>query len=128
MPRAVFVSLALLFGVAGCGRSYQFDLIVTVVNGADGSPIEGAAIHRNMWGEKSDPKTAEVVLRSDAAGRAVDRFTVTDTAFSSGKPTWYLRVMKEGFETEIVDFRPSQPPTEASIRLEVPVKLRPIKR
>ena len=59
---------------------------------------------------------------------AAEEFTVSDTAFSSGKPTWYLRVMKEGFETEIVDFRPSQPPTEASIRLEVPVKLRPIKR
>ena len=28
-----------------------------VVNSVpDGSPIEGAAIHRNMWGEKSDPR------------------------------------------------------------------------
>ena len=128
MPRAVFVSLVLLFGVAGCGRSYQFDLVVTVVDSANGSPIEGAAIHRNMWGEKSDPKTAEVILLSDAAGRAVDRFSVTDVAFSAGKPTWYLRVMKEGYETEIVEFKPSQPPTETSIYLEVPVKLRPIKR
>jgi hypothetical protein len=128
MPRAVFIWFALLFGIAGCGRSYQFDLVVTVVNSADGSPIEGAAIHRNMWGEKSDPKTAEVVLQSDAAGRAVDHFSVTDTAFSAGKPTWYLRVMKEGFESEIAESKPSKPPTEASIRLEVPVKMRPIKR
>ena len=128
MPRSVFVSLVLLFGVAGCGRSYQFDLVVTVVNNADGSPIEGAAIHRNMWGEKTQPKTAEVILLSDAAGRAMDRFTVTDTAFSAGKPTWYLRVMKEGFETEIVEFKPSKPPTETSIHLDVPVKLRPVKR
>jgi hypothetical protein len=128
MPRAVFVSFGILIGVAGCGRSYQFDLVVTVVNSADGVPIEGAAIHRNMWGEKSDPKTAEVILLSDTAGRAVDRFTVTDTAFSAGKPTWYLRVMKEGFETEIVEFKPSKPPAETSIHLEVPVKLRPIKR
>ena len=80
-----------------------------------------------MGGEER-PEESETILRSDAAGRAAEGFTVTDTAFSSGKPTRYLRVTKEGFETEIVEIRPTKAPTETSTRLDVPIKLRPVKR
>jgi hypothetical protein len=128
MPRAVVISLALVLGAGGCGRSYQFELAVTVTSVPDGSPIEGAVIHRNMWGEKTDPKMTETVLHTDAAGRAAEEFTVSDTAFSAGKPTWYLRVSKEGFEPEIVEIKPTKVPMEPRTRLDVPIQLRPIKR
>ena len=128
MTRSVWVSLALLFSALGCGRTYQFELDVTVTNSADGSPVEGATIHRNMWGEKTDPKTAETTLHTDAAGRATEEFSTSNTAFNSGKPTWYLRVFKDGFEPEIVEIKPAKPPTETRTRLEVPVKLRPVQR
>jgi len=128
MPRAVIVSLALLFGVVGCSRSYQFEMAVTITSAGDDSPVEGATIHRNMWGEKTDPKTAETTLHTDAAGRAAETFTVSDTAFSAGKPTWYLRVSREGFEPEIVEIKPAKVPTENPTRLDVPIKLRPMRR
>jgi hypothetical protein len=128
MARAVVVSLVLMFGVVGCSRSYQFELDVAVTNAVDGSPIEGAAIHRNMWGEKTDPKTAETIFHTDATGRAAETFTVSDTAFSAGKPTWYLRVSREGFEPEIVEIKPAKVPTENRTRLDVPIQLRPAKR
>jgi hypothetical protein len=65
-----------------------------------------------------------VILRTDAAGRVTDSFAVTDAAFSAGKPTWLLRVFKEGYEPEIVEFKPRVAPTETRTRLEVPIKLR----
>ena len=99
-----------------------------MTSSADGSPLEGVAIHRNMWGEKTDPKTAETILLTDAAGRAAEEFTVSDTAFSAGKPTWYLRVFKEGFEPAIVEIKPDKVPREARTRLDVPIKLRPARR
>jgi hypothetical protein len=128
MARAVVVSLALVLGVVGCGRTYQFELDVAVTSAVDGSPIEGVAIHRNMWGEKTDPKTAETILHTDAAGRAAETFTVSDIAFSAGKPTWYLRVSREGFEPEIIEIKPAKVPTENRTRLDVPIQLRPAKR
>jgi hypothetical protein len=128
MRRAAVVTVVLLFALAGCGKTYTFDLAVSVTNDADGSPVEGATIRRNMWGEKSDPKTPEAVLRTDASGRASEQFTVSGTAFGAGKPTWYLRVSGDGFEPQIVEFKPAQPPADAHTRLEVPVKLRPARR
>src|SRR5689334_13601251 len=118
MPRAAVASLVLLLGVVGCSRSYQFELAVTVTSAADDSPIEGAVIRRNMWGEKTDPKTAETILHTDAAGRATETFAVSDTAFSAGKPTWYLRVSKEGFEPQIVEIKPAKVPIEARTQLD----------
>jgi hypothetical protein len=128
MSRALAIALAILFGAVGCSRVYQFDLEVTVTSDADGSPIEGATIHRNMWGEKPDPKTPETVIVTDAAGRAGEQLSVPASAFSSGKPTWYLRVSKEGFRTEAVEFKPTKLPADGSARLEVPIKLVPLKK
>jgi hypothetical protein len=128
MRRAAFIAGVLVFALTGCGKTYKFDLAVTVTNDADGSPIAGATIHRNMWGEKSDPKTPETVLRTDAAGQVSEQLSVSDTAFGAGKPTWYLRVSRDGFEPEIVEFKPAKPPADAHTRLEVPIKLRPVKR
>lgn len=127
MSRIAALSAAVLIGLSGCGRTYQFELEATVTSEADGTLIAGATIHRNMWGEKSDPKTEEVVLRTDSAGRAVDSFAVTDAAFSAGKPMWLLRVFKEGYEPEIVEIKPRVAPAGSRTRLEVPVKLRRVK-
>ena len=127
MPRTLLVSLALLFTAGGCSRTYQFKVEVAVTNAADGSPIEGAAVHRNMWGEKTDPKTLETVVHTHSDGRASEAFSVTDGAFRSGKPTWYLRVFKDGFEPEIVEIKPAKLPTGPLTLLEVPIKLRPTK-
>jgi hypothetical protein len=124
MPRTAALLAVVLVGLLGCGRTYHFELEATVTSEADGTPIAGATIHRNMWGEKSDPKTEELILRTDAAGRASDSFAVTDAAFGAGKPMWLLRVSKEGYEPEIVEFKPRVAPTESRTRLEVPVKLR----
>lgn len=120
--------LVLLPALAGCTRTYTFDLEVTVVNEADGTPVPGATVRRNMWGEKTDPKTPESELVTDASGRAAESFSVPSTAFSSGKPTWYLRVSREGFEPQIVEFKPAKVPRESHTRLEVPVPLRPLGR
>jgi hypothetical protein len=128
MSRAPMIALVIVFGAVGCGKVYRFDLEVTVTNDADGSPVEGATIHRNMWGEKTDPKTPETIIVTDAAGRASEQFTVPASAFSSGKPTWYLRVSKEGFRTETVEFKPTKLPADGSARLEVPIKLVPPKQ
>jgi len=126
MTRAATLFGALLI-LTGCGKTYRFDLEATVTSEADDSPIEGATIHRNMWGEKSDPKTEEEILRTDGAGRATDSFTATDSSFSAGKPMWLLRVFKEGYEPQIVEFKPRLAPVDSRTRLEVPVKLRPLK-
>lgn len=127
MTRAAALLGALII-LTGCGKSYRFDLEATVISEADDSPIEGATIHRNMWGEKTDPKTEEVVLRTDGAGRAMDSFTATDSSFSAGKPMWLLRVFKEGYEPQIVEFKPRLAPVDSRTRLEVPIKLRPLKQ
>jgi hypothetical protein len=127
MLRAIAVPLALLFATMGCSRTYQFELEVQVTSTTDHSPIEGAAIHRNMWGEKTDPKTPETVIHTDSAGRAAEAFSVTDGAFRAGKPTWYLRVFKDGFEPEIVEIKPAKPPAGPLTRLDIPIKLRPVK-
>jgi hypothetical protein len=128
MSRVLAIALVILFGAGGCGRVYRFDLEVIVTNDTDGSPVAGATIHRNMWGEKTDPKTPETVIVTDASGRAGEQFSVPDSAFSSGKPTWYLRVSKEGFRTEAVEFKPTKLPADGSARLEVPIKLVPLKQ
>jgi hypothetical protein len=127
MTRAATLFGALLV-LTGCGKTYRFDLEVTVTSEADGSPIEGATLYRNMWGEKTDPKTEEVVLRTDGAGRAADSFTATDSSFSAGKPMWLLRVFKEGYEPQIVEFKPRLAPVDSRTRLEVPVKLQRLQR
>ena len=99
MPRIAALSAAVLIGLSGCGKTYQFELEATVTSEADGTPIAGATIHRNMWGEKSDPKTEEVVLRTDAAGRAVDSFAVTDAAFSAGQADVVVARVQGGIRT-----------------------------
>jgi hypothetical protein len=127
MTRAATL-LGVLLVLTGCGKTYRFDLEATVTSEADDSPIEGATLYRNMWGEKTDPKTEEVELRTDGAGRAVDSFTATDSSFSAGKPVWLLRVFKEGYEPQIVEFKPRLAPAHSRTRLEVAVKLRPLKQ
>ena len=90
------------------------------------APVEGVTIHRNMWGERTDPKTAETVFHTDGAGRGTESFTVSDAAFGSGKPTWLLRLSKDGFESATVEFKPEKAPTVAHTRLEVNVELKPV--
>jgi|SoiMethySBSTD1v2_1073268.scaffolds.fasta_scaffold5075099_1 hypothetical protein len=124
MSRAAVVIGLVLFTCGGCAKSYRFDLEVTVTDEADGSPIVGVTLHRNMWGEKTDPKTAETVLLTDDSGRASESFTVTDAAFSAGKPMWLLRVFKEGYESQIIEFKPRAAPVDSQTRQEIAVRLR----
>ena len=126
--RAAVLVIALALAGGGCSRTYSFNYVATVTNEADGTPIAGATIRRNMWGEKSDPKTAETIVETDAAGQATEEFSVPAAAFGAGRPTWYLRVSKDGFEPAIVEIKPTQPPSEAHTQLDVPIKLRPVKK
>jgi hypothetical protein len=126
--RASTALLFLLPALAGCNRTFTFDLEVTVTNEADGTPVAGATVRRNMWGEKTDPKTPETVLVTDTSGRAAESCCGSSTAFSTGNPTWYLRVSKEGFEPQVVEFKPAKVPRESHSRLEAPVPLKPLER
>jgi hypothetical protein len=128
MSRAAEFAGAVLIACTGCGKTYQFDLDVTVADEATGFLVAGATLYRNMWGEKTDPKTNEPVLRTDDSGRASDSFTVAEAAFSAGKPTWLLRVFKDGYEPQIVEFKPRAAPLDTRTRLEVAIKLRREKR
>jgi hypothetical protein len=125
MRRIATFSFVLLCAT-GCRQSHQFELVVIVVNATNGSPVEGVTIHRNMWGERTDPKTAETVFHTDGTGRGTESFPVSDTAFGSGKPTWLLRLSKDGFEPATVEFKPAKAPTVAHTRLEVNVELKPV--
>jgi hypothetical protein len=131
MPRAAKLLGALMIALiffTGCGKTYRFDLEATVIDEATGAPIEAATLYRNMWGEKTDPKMEETMLRTDGSGRAAESFTVTDAAFSAGKPMWLLRVFKEGYEPQFVEFKPRVAPVDSRTRLEVPIKLRPVRQ
>jgi hypothetical protein len=128
MSRAATLIGVVLLTCGGCTKTHRFDLEVIVTDEVDGSPIAGVELYRNMWGEKSDPKTAETVLRTDDSGRASESFTVTDAAFSAGKPMWLLRIFKEGYDSQIVEFKPRAAPVDTRTRLDVEIKLRREKR
>ena len=123
LHRTLLFATALALASAGCSKSHKIDLVVTVVNVADSAAIEGVTIHRNMWGERTDPKTAETVLITDADGRASERFTAPANAFDSGQPPWLLRLSKAGFEPTTVEFKPAKAPTTDVTLLEVRVEM-----
>jgi hypothetical protein len=129
--RVAFLVFGTIGLLTGCSTVQRFNVLVTVLNKADGTPVSGAKVilddlgveerklDHDYGGWPEDDKT-------DANGQtAWDDFLVSP--YPSYHPHWYLKVSKEGFEPVVIDIKPSpQPPrTNATIPLNVTVKMRP---
>src|SRR5262249_45888792 len=127
----------LLFSVAApflsvfrCSEGYFFVVVGTVRSAVNGQPIPGARVAVNTYGEKDRPDLDQAATQTDEAGAfATEQFYVSVSAFGAGRPTWYLKVEKEGFLPEFVEIKPRRAPEQhSSTSTIVPIiSLRPAK-
>jgi hypothetical protein len=120
----------LAFFVCGCSTGYYFEVMGTVRSAMDGKPIRGVRIAVNTFGEEDRPDLDQAETQTDETGAfAIEKFYVSIIAFNEGKPTWYLKVQKEGYLPEFVEIKPKRAPEQTgSTSTIVPViYMRPAK-
>lgn len=114
----------------GCTKGYNFEVMGTVRSAVDGRPIPGVSLTVNDYGQKDRPDLDRAATRTDDAGAfTTQTFFVSMDAFNEGRPTWYLKVEKEGYLPECVEIKPKRAPEQlGSTSTIVPlVYLRPAK-
>jgi hypothetical protein len=105
----------------------------TVRSAVDGKPIPGVRIAVNTHGKKDRPdldKAFQIpVTQTDEGGAfATETFYISIIAFDKGRPTWYLKVEKEGYLPEFVEIKPKKPTQTGSTSTIVSViYMRPAK-
>jgi hypothetical protein len=136
--RTFLLTITCILLLTGCSTIQHFDLVVTVLNKGDGSPVSGAKVKIDTSGNEKNKEDYTYGRwsfndKTDEDGKVAyegegfDDFWVSP--YPSDLPHWYLKVSKEGFESLLIDIKPSpQPPRTASdkrLPLHVTVEMRP---
>jgi hypothetical protein len=110
---SLFAVAVLSFSICGCSKVYNFEVTGTVRSAVDGKPLPGVRIAVNTYGEKDRPDLDEAATQTDEAGAfATQKFYVSIIEFGEGRPTWYLKVEKEGYLPEFVEIKPKRAPEQ----------------
>jgi hypothetical protein len=112
--------------VSGCSYSYLFDLSLTVVNDADGAPLEGVRVTLEFQPGLRDGR--QPPQATDPDGRFVHNFSVSITEFDAhNQRRWWVKLEKDGFAPETIDIKPATKPAKygSTTPLNVTVRLKP---
>jgi hypothetical protein len=127
----VVVTLVLL---TGCSVSYPFQLLLTVKNADDGTPVEGVTVvldttnadeDRLQFDRGSYPSPSSD-RQTDAEGRLTFTFQINNEPHRYAY--WFLKLRKDGFEPAVVDIRPNPVPKNhrETTPLPVVVEMKPL--
>jgi hypothetical protein len=115
--------------LTGCSTAQTFQLLLTVLNKADGKPVPEVKVTLDTLGVE-ERKLDENYgwphdAKTDVSGKFAYDYLVSP--YPSEAPHWYLKVSKEGFEPVVIDIKPSPQPekTDARIPLNLTVEIQP---
>jgi hypothetical protein len=119
--------------LTSCSVSYPFELLLTVKNTEDGTPIEGVSVvldPTNTTESKDDFKQGNYPSPTHRRETNADGQLSVYFQFNSRHDVgrfWWLKLRKEGFEPTVIDIRPDPVPesTQRTV-LPVTVQMKPL--
>lgn len=131
--RTIPLVVVTVVALTGCSVAYPFQLLLTVKNAEDGTPVEGVTValettntedhkHDFEWGNSL---TLAEPHQTDTNGQHSATFQINSQ--HDRYAFWWLKLRKEGFETTVINIRPDPvPKSTQTTPLPVTVQMKPL--
>lgn len=121
--RTIALTIVAVVFTTGCSVSYPFQLLLTVKNADDGTPLEGVTGTLDTMGVEEQKTRLDygfgLQTHTGTDGRLTYDFNISGSP--DRFPHWYLKLHKDGFEPVVIDIQPNPVPDDRKNRQPIPV-------